>query len=117
MIPDRQSPGFLMGQSVIHIFKQSKWSYLKIEETAAQPNPPQATISVLRRVAAWPAGEEKGCQWGIWISFYFHYVLVIKMGDLRRVKGYFTQEADSVLVQQMPSFLQPWKNSTQRESW
>lgn len=43
--------------------------------------------------------------------------LVIKMGDLHRVKGYFTQEAHSVLVQQVFSFLQPWKSSTHRESW
>lgn len=31
--------------------------------------------------------------------------LVMKMGDLHGVQGYFTQEAHSVLVQQMSSFL------------
>lgn len=114
--PDWHSPGSLMGQNVTHIFKQSKWSYLKIGEREAL-NASQATISVPQRVAAWPTGEESGCYWGIWISFYFYYIPIIKMGDLHRVKGYFTQEAHSVLVQQMFSFLQPWKNSTQRESW
>lgn len=32
-------------------------------------------------------GGEYGCYWGIWISFYFYYIPVIKMGDLHRVKG------------------------------
>lgn len=114
--PDWHSPVSLMGQNVTHIFKQSKWSYLKIGEREAL-NASQATISVPQMVAAWPTGEESGCYWGIWISFYFYYIPIIKMGDLHRVKGYFTQEAHSVLVQQMFSFLQPWKNSTRRELW
>lgn len=114
MVLDWCSPAFLQGQNVAHIFKQLKSSYLKIGETGAQLNIPPAAISVMRKIAAWPAGEENGCSGVFGFPSLSTMSLIIKMGDLHRVKGYFTQEAHSVLVQQMFSFLQLWKSSTHR---
>lgn len=115
-IPKLCGSAFLVAQSGTHC-KSECSSFFKEEKQDPVEHSPSHHLC-REEFPVWPTtGEKSDGPWDVWISFSFPRCPCSLKWGISRVKGFSTQEAHSVLVQQMFSFFPSWKNSTYRESW